>query len=104
VNPSGARRAVAGFGSLVFFIIAPGFVAGLVPFWISRWRFQPPWLGFAAFRVAGALLVVAGLAVLLESFWRFAVKGLGSPRPLRRRAGWSSPGCIATFAIPCISR
>jgi protein-S-isoprenylcysteine O-methyltransferase Ste14 len=82
VNPPGPRRALAGFGSLVFFIIAPGFVAGLVPFWISRWRFQPPWLGFAAFRVAGALLVVAGLAVLLESFWRFAVKGLGTPAPI----------------------
>ena len=82
MNPSGARRALAGFGSLIFFIIAPGFVAGLVPFWISRWRFQPPWLGFAAFRAAGALLAVAGLLVLLESFRRFAVKGLGTPAPI----------------------
>jgi len=57
-------------------------VAGLVPFWISRWRLQPPWLGFAAIRVAGALLILAGLAVLLESFWRFAVKGLGTPAPV----------------------
>ena len=81
VNPSGARRALAGFGSLVFLLLAPGFVAGLVPFWISRWRLQSALLGFAAFRAAGALLVVAGLAVLLESFWRFAVKGLGTPAP-----------------------
>ncbi len=73
---------LAVFGSLVFLILAPGFVAGLVPFWISRWRFRPPLLGLAAFRTAGALLIAAGLPVLLESFWRFAMKGLGTPAPI----------------------
>ena len=57
-------------------------MVGLVPFWISRWRFGPPLLGFAALRAVGAVLIVAGVAVLLESFWRFATKGLGTPAPI----------------------
>ena len=80
VSPS--RRAAAGLGTLVFLFLAPGFVAGLAPFWISRWRFRPPFLGVAATRAAGALLIAAGLVVLLESFWRFAAKGLGTPAPV----------------------
>jgi protein-S-isoprenylcysteine O-methyltransferase Ste14 len=76
------RRALAAFGSLVFLVVAPGFVVGLVPFWISRWRFEPALLGLTAVRVAGAVLIVIGLPVLLESFWRFAVKGLGTPAPV----------------------
>jgi protein-S-isoprenylcysteine O-methyltransferase Ste14 len=56
-------------------------VAGGVPWWISRWRLQSPLLGFAAFRVAGALLIVAGIPVLLGSFARFALQGLGTPAP-----------------------
>lgn len=82
MTSSAARRVLAVFGSLVFLILAPGFVAGLVPFWISKWRFQPPLLGWAALRAAGAVLFVAGLPVLLESFWRFAMKGLGTPAPI----------------------
>ncbi len=27
-------------GSAVFLVIGPGFVAGLVPWWISRWRVE----------------------------------------------------------------
>jgi protein-S-isoprenylcysteine O-methyltransferase Ste14 len=77
-----ARRALAVFGSLVFLVLAPGFVVGLVPFWISRWRFEPPLLGLAALRAVGAVLIAAGLPVLLESFWRFAVRGLGTPAPI----------------------
>jgi protein-S-isoprenylcysteine O-methyltransferase Ste14 len=77
-----ARRALAAFGSLVFLVVAPGFVVGLVPFRITRWGFEPPLLGLAALRAAGCLLIVAGLAVLLESFWRFAMRGLGTPAPI----------------------
>lgn len=76
------RRTLAVFGSLVFLVVAPGLVAGLVPFWISRWRFEPALLGLTAVRVVGGVLIAAGLPVLLESFWRFAVKGLGTPAPV----------------------
>ena len=76
------RRVLAVFGSALFLVLAPGTVAGLVPFWISRWRFEnvAPWS--LPLRVAGGLLIAAGLAVLLESFARFAIKGLGTPAPV----------------------
>jgi protein-S-isoprenylcysteine O-methyltransferase Ste14 len=82
MTASAGRRALAVLGSLVFLVVAPGFVVGLVPFWISRWRIEPPLLGLTAVRVVGAVLIVAGLPVLLESFWRFAMKGLGTPAPV----------------------
>jgi protein-S-isoprenylcysteine O-methyltransferase Ste14 len=76
------RRALALLGSAVFLVIAPGFIAGLVPYWISRWQLEPPFLGFRPFRVIGVLLMIAATPVLLESFGRFALKGLGTPAPV----------------------
>ena len=72
--------AVAGTG--VFLLLAPGTVAGLVPWWITRWRMQPPLLGFSGFRVIGAVMIAAGIAVVLDSFARFALQGLGTPAPI----------------------
>lgn len=43
---------------------------------------EPPLLGFTAFRALGALLICAGLPVLIDSFYRFAVEGLGTPAPV----------------------
>jgi protein-S-isoprenylcysteine O-methyltransferase Ste14 len=76
------RRASAVLGSVFFLLLAPGTVAGLVPWWISGWQVRAPLLGFSAFRWLGTLLIVAGLPVLLDSFARFALKGLGTPAPV----------------------
>ncbi len=76
------RRIFAILGSALFLVIAPGAVAGLGPWWISRWQMQAPLLGFFPIRVAGGLLIAAGLPVLLDSFARFALKGLGTPAPV----------------------
>ena len=76
------RKLAAIIGSAVFLIIAPGFVAGLVPWWISRWRLQPAFLGLGPLRFAGGILVTLGTAALLDSFRRFAVQGLGTPAPV----------------------
>ena len=73
---------LAVLGSALFLVIAPGIVAGLGPWWISHWRMQPPLLGFFALRVVGALLIALGLPVLLDSFARFALQGLGTPAPV----------------------
>lgn len=69
-------------GSLIFFVIAPGTVAGWIPWWISRWRFEPALFGWGASRAGGGLLVVAGLGILLDSFARFALQGRGTPSPV----------------------
>ena len=76
------RRVSAILGSALFFVLAPGVVAGWVPWWISRWRIGPPLPGLALFRIVGALLILAGLPVLLDSFARFAIEGLGTPAPV----------------------
>jgi protein-S-isoprenylcysteine O-methyltransferase Ste14 len=76
------RRRWAILGSLCFFLLAPGLVAGLVPWWISRWRMQSPFLGLSALRLAGAGLIALGAPALLDSFARFALEGLGTPAPI----------------------
>ena len=76
------RRFFAVLGSAFFLVVAPGTVAGLVPWWISGWQSQAPLLHFAPFRWMGALLILIGLPVLLDSFGRFALKGLGTPAPV----------------------
>ena len=70
------------FGTAAFLVIAPGTIAGFIPWWISRWRFQAPFAGWLPFRVVGVALVGSGAAVLLDSFARFALKGLGTPAPV----------------------
>ncbi len=75
-------RAGALLGSLLFLVVAPGTVAGLVPWWISRWRVQRPFLGAVELRLLGPVLLVLGVAALLDSFTRFALHGLGTPAPV----------------------
>jgi protein-S-isoprenylcysteine O-methyltransferase Ste14 len=76
------RRFWASLGSLVFFIVAPGTVAGLVPWWITQWQFRPAFWGVDYSRLAGVALVVLGLVPLMSSFVRFAWDGLGTPAPI----------------------
>src|SRR5262245_12697661 len=76
------RRASAIAGSFFFLVLAPGTIAGLIPWWICRWRLAPPLLGFSGFRLIGALLMAGGLPLLLDSFARFALQGLGTPAPV----------------------
>src|SRR4051794_40128972 len=76
------RKALAMVGSAVFLVIAPGFVAGFVPWWISSWRLTSPFFGIPFFRIVGGILIVIGVIGLLDSFARFAVQGLGTPAPI----------------------
>jgi len=43
---------------------------------------HPAFFGMVWFRWAGALLMAIGAIVLLDSFTRFAVQGLGTPAPV----------------------
>lgn len=69
-------------GSIVFLVLAPGIVAGLVPWWLTDWRVREPLPYWAPLRVAGLILLAAGVAVLLRAFARFVVEGLGTPAPV----------------------
>lgn len=72
-------RAAAAAGSAAFFVLAPGVVAGLVPWWLTGWRAQPLW---APLRLVGVVLLVAGVAVLARAFVQFVAEGIGTPAPV----------------------
>lgn len=74
------RPASAILGSAVFFLVAPGIVAGAVPWLIIGGYHQG--LAPAVVAAPGALLVLAGLAFLLHAFGRFALEGGGTPAPI----------------------
>ena len=68
---------------MLFFLAAPGVVAGLVPWWLTGYRLNAsaPWLLGLRFG-AGGLLLLAGLAVLVRAFGRFVLEGRGTPAPI----------------------
>jgi protein-S-isoprenylcysteine O-methyltransferase Ste14 len=73
------RRSLAAAGSAVFFLVAPCVVAGVIPWALTGWTALDMWLPV---RVAGGLLVVAGVLVLVHAFARFVVEGVGTPAPV----------------------
>jgi len=75
-------RGSAALGSALFFLIAPTTVAGIVPWWISRWRLQAPFFDLQLVQWFGAVLILLGVPVLVETFARFALQGRGTPAPV----------------------
>jgi protein-S-isoprenylcysteine O-methyltransferase Ste14 len=76
------RRIGAIFGSIIFFFIAPFTIAGIVPWWITRWQVQAPEYALPFAQAIGLALVALGTIFLIDSFARFALKGLGTPAPI----------------------
>ncbi|MCY3818236.1 MAG: hypothetical protein OXH52_02560 [Gammaproteobacteria bacterium] len=77
-------RARAVLGSFVFFLVAPGVVAGVVPFALVGWTFQATLLGLPGERVVGMVAVGVGLACLVDCFARFALEERGTPGPVEQ--------------------
>jgi protein-S-isoprenylcysteine O-methyltransferase Ste14 len=76
------RRPAAAVGSAVFFLVGPGIVAGLIPWWLTGWRVRESLPYWAPMRVLGVILLAAGLFALVQAFVRFVVEGLGTPAPI----------------------
>jgi protein-S-isoprenylcysteine O-methyltransferase Ste14 len=73
------RRRSAALGSALFFAVAPGVMAGLVPWLLTGWdAYDLP----LALRVIGGLVTAAGAAFLIQAFARFVIEGLGTPAPV----------------------
>ena len=70
------------FGSGAFFVLAPGVVAGLVPWWLTGWRVQAPLPLWGPVRGFGVVLLVVGVGVLLRAFAQFVAEGVGTPAPV----------------------
>jgi len=75
-------RLPAALGSLLFLVVAPGVVAGVIPWWLTGWNVEEPFSLWAPLRVVGAVLIIVGVLALLDSFRRFVVEGLGTPAPV----------------------
>lgn len=70
----------AAVGSTLFLVVAPGVVAGLIPWWLTGWDVEREL--WAPLRVAGGALTVVSAGVLLHSFGRFVLEGIGTPAPV----------------------
>ena len=73
-------RAKAAIGSAVFLVIAPGVVAGVIPWLLTRWEVEHEL--WTPLRVAGGALTAVSAGVLLHSFGRFVLEGIGTPAPV----------------------
>lgn len=71
--------AMTALKSLLFFILAPGMVAGLIPLALLRTgpQIQTGFLSYLAFP-----LWLTGVATLIWCFWDFLVMGRGTPAPI----------------------
>ena len=76
-----STRARAAAGSLVFLVLAPGVMAGLVPWLLTGWELNDE-LAVWPTQALGLILIAAGVGVLLHAFARFVVEGLGTPAPV----------------------
>jgi protein-S-isoprenylcysteine O-methyltransferase Ste14 len=76
------RLTTAAVGSAVFFVVAPGIVAGFVPWLISGWDVRWSMSPFSvALMALGGALFAAAVVVLIRNFVRFVVEGGGTPSP-----------------------
>ena len=75
-------RARAAVGSLVFFLVAPCVVAGLVPWWLTGWHRGSSSAGWLPVQLLGLALLLAATLVLVASFVRFVAEGIGTPAPV----------------------
>jgi protein-S-isoprenylcysteine O-methyltransferase Ste14 len=76
------RKFWASIGSLIFFVIAPGTLAGLVPWWLTHWEMKAGFFRLYQIRLAGIALILLGLVPLIASFARFVSEGSGTPAPI----------------------
>ena len=76
------RKPTAAAGSALFFAVAPGVVAGLVPWWLTRWQVRGPLAQWAPGRAAGLIVLILGVIVLVQAFVRFVAEGRGTPAPV----------------------
>jgi protein-S-isoprenylcysteine O-methyltransferase Ste14 len=76
------RRASAAAGSLLFLVLVPGVVAGVIPWLLTGWDTGTDFAEWLPVRIFGVALIVLGAIILLEAFARFVFEGLGTPAPV----------------------
>jgi len=72
-------RTTALLGSALFLVLAPGTIAGLIPWLIVDW---PAPIANPALATLAGLILALGVMLLVDCFTRFAVQGRGTPAPI----------------------
>jgi protein-S-isoprenylcysteine O-methyltransferase Ste14 len=62
--------------------VAPGVVAGLIPYLLTGWRVVSPLPSWGPVRVVGGAVTVIAALFLVSAFARFVVEGFGTPAPI----------------------
>src|SRR5215213_5981537 len=73
-------RVRAWVGTLVFLVVTPGVVAGLIPWLITGWQIPSTNGWGSAPAIVAAIAILCGVVVLLDAFARFA-RADGTPAP-----------------------
>ncbi len=76
------RKRRAALVTSAFLAIGPGVVAGVIPRRLTHWKVPYPAPGGPGARAVGLMLIRGGAAVLVHSFARFVVEGVGTPVPV----------------------
>lgn len=92
------NRNEALIGSAAFLVLAPGTVAGLIPWLITKWRFGEG--AGTGVSIVGCIFIALALVLLIECFVRFATKGEGTPAPLAPTAKLVVTGAYARVRNP----
>ena len=84
-------------GTVVFLFLAPGVVAGVIPWLLTRWEVDKAlWLPL---RLAGGVILASSVGVLLHAFTRFVVEGIGTPAPVAPKPWWQGKLQISPLAL-----
>ena len=75
------RKPAAAVASAAFFVVAPGTVAGLVPWLITRWQLPDAGPAWPVVQAVGIVMVVVGAVPPVHAFVQF-VKAGGTPMPI----------------------
>jgi protein-S-isoprenylcysteine O-methyltransferase Ste14 len=70
------------FKNLIFTILLPGVVAGVLPYWIELKASFPHIQPWTSSQFGGLLLFIIGLVMLLFCILNFAIKGKGTLSPV----------------------
>jgi protein-S-isoprenylcysteine O-methyltransferase Ste14 len=75
------RQRDAALASAAFFVVAPGTLAGLGPWLITRWEITESGAGWRVVQALGVLLIVVGIVPPVHAFVEFVRAG-GTPMPI----------------------
>jgi len=73
------RGREAAIGSVVFLVVEPGLMGGVVPWLLTGWRSSRPPLVMG---VLGVVFLALGIGALLDTVLRFVREGRGTPAPV----------------------